>query len=439
LRFILLFWGKFTENFIIQSFAEMKVFKFGGASIKNAAAIRNMSAIISKYADEKLVVVVSAMGKTTNALEGILNLKYQQKNFSENLKQLKKYHSLILNELFEADHNVFGLTNTIFDHLEEMLSKDYEYDRLYDQTVSCGELLSSTIIAEHLKNIDVNTHWLDARDYIKTNSNFREGLVDWRVTEELIRHDVPSIAESKLVITQGFLGSSEDGQTTTLGREGSDFTAAIFASSLEAEHVCVWKDVPGILNADPKLIEDAILFAELPYHEAAEMTYYGASVIHPKTIKPLANKHIPLLVKSFDKPDEPGTIIHDCKIKDLPPCTIIKNDQVLISFKVLDFTFVNEQNLSLIFHELSKVDLKINIMQNSAISFSIVVDNQPVKIDRVIEALKPHFEIRYNTGLKLITIKNYTKEKQEAFSKLDNILLEQISRNNYRVLTSPVL
>ncbi|MTI22280.1 aspartate kinase [Fulvivirga sp. RKSG066] len=417
----------------------MKVFKFGGASIKSAEAIKNMSRIISKYADEKLLVVVSAMGKSTNALENILNCKFKNKDHLTPLSELKNYHVEIMNQLFEEEHNVFGLVNTIFDYLEETLAKSYAYDKMYDQTVSCGELLSSTIIAEFLKEKHIRTHWLDARDYIKTNANFREGLVDWHVTEELIKHDVHDIAASKLIITQGFIGSTSKGETTTLGREGSDFTAAIFASALEAEHVCVWKDVPGILNADPKLVPDAILFAELPYHEAAEMTYYGASVIHPKTIKPLANKHIPLLVKSFDKPDQPGTIIHDCTIDALPPCTIIKNDQVLISFKVLDFTFVNEENLSLIFHELSQVDLKINIMQNSAISFSIVVDNQPVKIDRLIEALKPHFEIRYNTGLQLVTVKNYTKEKIDSYGKMSNILLEQISRNNYRILTSPSL
>lgn len=415
----------------------MKVFKFGGASIKNAAAIRNMANIIERYRNENLVVVVSAMGKSTNALEQILNAQYHKQDTATLIQNLKAYHVDILDALFAEKHNVYALTNTIFSHLEDMLQQPYSYDELYDQVVSCGELLSSTIVAEYLKANNLPIHWLDAREYVKTNQNFREGLVDWRLTEELIKHDVANIAKSKIVLTQGFIGSTDNGQTTTLGREGSDFTAAIFASALDAESVCVWKDVPGILNADPKLTSDAILFTELPYHEAAEMTYYGASVIHPKTIKPLANKHIPLLVKSFDHPEAPGTVIHDCTVKDLPPCTIVKNDQVLISFKVIDFTFVNEENLSLIFHELSVVDLKINIMQNSAISFSIVVDNQPIKIDKVIEALKPHFEIRYNTGLQLTTIKNYTPAKLKEYAKQENILLEQISRNNYRILTSP--
>jgi len=417
----------------------MKVFKFGGASIKNAEAIKNMCAIIGEYSNEKLVVVVSAMGKTTNALEKILNLNYNKQKVGQELATLKKYHHDILQILFNQDHKVHGLVESIFSQLEHTLTLPYLYDQMYDQVVSCGELLSSTIIAEYLNECEFKTHWLDARKYIKTSKNFREGHVDWRVTEELIKHDVPELAKERVVITQGFIGSTEDGYTTTLGREGSDFTAAIFASALDAEQVCVWKDVPGILNADPKLVNDAILFKELPYYEAAEMTYYGASVIHPKTIKPLANKNIPLLVKSFDQPKAAGTIIHDCTIEQLPPCTIIKNDQILISFKVIDFTFVNEQNLSLIFHELSNVDLKINIMQNSAISFSIVVDNQPVKIERMIEALKDHFEIRYNTGLQLVTVKNYSKEKLDEYASKDNILLEQISRNNYRVLLAPEL
>lgn len=415
----------------------MKVFKFGGASIKSAAAIENMAGIIRQYRGEQLVVVVSAMGKTTNALEVILNLTFRDQLVKSEIEQLKAYHHTILEELFESGHAVFSMVEKIFTTLEKNLHSAVGYDERYDQVVSCGELLSSTIITEYLKTHELPAYWLDAREYIKTNENFREGLVDWRVTEELISHDIPKLTVNKIVVTQGFIGSTADKRTTTLGREGSDFTAAIFASALAAEQVCVWKDVPGILNADPKLVPDAILFDELPYHEAAEMTYYGASVIHPKTIKPLANKNIPLWVKSFDNPNAPGTVIHNCEVHNLPPCTIIKNDQVLISFKVIDFTFVNEENLSLIFHELSLVDLKINIMQNSAISFSIVVDNQPMKIEALINALKDYFEIRYNTGLQLVTLKNYTLEKMNEYSNSRNILLEQISRNNYRVVISP--
>ncbi|MDX1629371.1 MAG: aspartate kinase, partial [Fulvivirga sp.] len=396
----------------------MKVFKFGGASIKDAEAIKNMCAIIGNYTSEKLIVVVSAMGKTTNALEGVLHLRWNQKDYLSALEEVKAYHRVIMNDLFLTEHTVFGIADKLFEKLEQTILLDLPFDELYDQTVSFGELLSSTIIGEYLKTCQQNVFWLDAREYIKTDGHFREGHVDWKLTGELMRHDIYEILANKLIITQGFIGGTDDHKTTTLGREGSDYTAAIFASSLNASEVCVWKDVPGILNADPKLVPDAILFKELPYQEAAEMTYYGASVIHPKTIKPLANKKIPLWVKSFDHPDQPGTLIHDCKVERLPPCTIIKNDQALISFKVIDFTFVNESNLSLIFHELSEIDLKINIMQNSAISFSIVVDYQPIKIETVIDKLKDHFEIRYNTGLQLITIKNYTMEKLKEYASM---------------------
>jgi len=415
----------------------MKIFKFGGASIKSADAIKNMCSIISNHASEQLIVVVSSMGKTTNALEECLSLKISNHSFNEKISEVKKYHLLIVEELFGSDHKFKAEVEHLFEKLEEQLSNSYEYDKLYDQVVSFGELLSSKIVAAYLMKCQNYVTWIDARRYIKTSSSFREGLVDWQLTEELMQHDLPEMLKTSLLVTQGFIGSEVDGFTTTLGREGSDFSAAIFASSLNAKEVCVWKDVPGILNADPKLIKDAVLFDELPYHEAAEMTYYGASVIHPKTIKPLANKHIPLYVKCFDKPKASGTKIHDCILEKIPTCIIIKKDQILISFNVIDYTFINEGNLSLIFHELSEVDLKINIMQNSAISFSIVVDNQPEKIDRVLKKLKPYFEIRYNTGLQLITLKNYTLEKLDNYTKDKDILLEQISRNNYRLLIAP--
>jgi len=415
----------------------MKVFKFGGASIKSADAIKNMCSIIGSYTNEKLIVVVSAMGKTTNALEECLRLRLANKSFEQKLSEINNYHFSNIHDLFSDNHEIINVVENLFKGIEKELHSDFDYDKLYDQVVSYGELLSSKIITAYLKECQNHVKWLDARQYIKTSSSFREGLVDWHLTEELMKHDIPEMLEATTLVTQGFIGSEEAGYTTTLGREGSDFTAAIFASSLGAEEVCVWKDVPGILNADPKIIEDAVLFDELPYHEAAEMTYYGASVIHPKTIKPLANKQIPLYVKSFDQPDKPGTKIHNCTVENIPTCIIIKNDQILISFHVIDYTFINEENLSLIFHELSEVDLKINIMQNSAISFSIVVDNFPDKIDRVLDKLKPHFEIRYNTGLQLITLKNYTTEKMEEYAQNKNILLEQISRNNYRLLIAP--
>lgn len=415
----------------------MKVFKFGGASIKSADAIRNMCEIIGKYSDEKLLVVVSAMGKTTNALENILAAKKSKGSAEEEIQDLLKYHTDICNELFNKSHSIFSIVGTIFDDLTNELHQSYHYNQLYDQVVSKGEILSSNIITAWLQECGTQAQWIDAREYIRTDNNFRGGRVDWHLTEELILHDIHQKAENHILVTQGFIGKSESHFTTTLGREGSDFSAAIFAACLNATSVTVWKDVPGILNADPKLIPDAVLFDELPYKEAAEMTYYGASVIHPKTIKPLANKGIPLHVKSFDHPEKPGTIIHDCELKDLPPTIIIKNNQCLVSFKALDYTFVNEENLSLIFKKLSKVDLKINIMQNSAISFSIVVDYEVTKLERLVETLKEHFDIRYNTGLKLITVKNYMQDILDKYRNDQKILLEQISRNNYRALIAP--
>ena len=415
----------------------MKVFKFGGASVKNADAIRNMCSIVTSYSSEKLVVVISAMGKTTNALEAVIAAKLNNHNFEEEIDAIHSYHHKICSELFDAEDKVFSTIAEIFNDLRHELSQNYAYNQLYDQIVSKGELISTQIIAAFLNKKGCNALWLDAREYIRTDNNFREGHVDWRLTEELIRHDIAEKATGNILITQGFIGRSANNFTTTLGREGSDFTAAIFAYCLTAESVTVWKDVPGILNADPKIIPDAILFDELPYKEAAEMTYYGASVIHPKTIKPLANKNIPLYVRSFDHPNDPGTIIHNCKLKTLPPTIIIKNNQCLVSFKVIDYTFINEGNLSLIFKSLSEIDMKINIMQNSAISFSIVVDYEFNKLERLLESLKSHFDIRYNTGLKLITVKNYAQEILNKYRNDQKILLEQISRNNYRALIAP--
>ncbi|MBL3656477.1 aspartate kinase [Fulvivirga sediminis] len=416
----------------------MKVFKFGGASIKNAQAIRNMCEIVSNHKEAKLLVVVSAMGKSTNNLELLLEERTNETASDKNLANLLEFHVSICEDLFPTDHDIFNYLKNQISELKVALQSPADYNEIYDQVVSKGELISSNIITAYLNHCGTSSLWVDAREYVRTDNNFREGHVDWKLTEELIRHDIESLALSNVLVTQGFIGRAQNGLTTTLGREGSDFSAAIFASCLSAESVTVWKDVPGILNGDPKLVKDAILFDELPYQEAAEMTYYGATVIHPKTIKPLANKGIPLHVKSFDHPSEPGTLIHDCKLKEnQPPTIIIKNDQCLISFKVIDFTFVNEDNLSLIFKTLSDNNIKINIMQNSAISFSIVIDNDTSKIQKLVLSLKDHFDIRYNNGLQLITLKNYQQETLDSYRNNEKILLEQISRKNYRALINP--
>ena len=409
----------------------MKVFKFGGASIKNADAVKNMTKIVQSYSNENLLVVVSAMGKTTNALEDILAKHIE--SGSVDLNPLKNYHLEICNELFENNHGIFKMVADLFDLLDSTLKLNYSYDKLYDQVISFGEILSSTIICEYLNEIGSSIKLIDSRQYIRTDDNYRNGHVDWDTTCEHI-NGLTQDLNNYILLTQGFIGGTSDGFTTTLGREGSDFTAAIYAHCLNAESMTVWKDVPGILNADPKIISDAKLFNEIPYSEAAEMTYYGASVIHPKTIKPLANKNIPLYVRSFDSPDNAGTIIHQCDFKNPISTIIIKNEQCLVSFHVIDFTFVNEDNLSLIFRELHNLDIKINIMQNSAISFSIVIDYRKDKLEALIALLNKHFDIRYNTGLSLITIKNYSDRDIEKYRSGKRILLEQQSRNNYRAL-----
>lgn len=413
----------------------MKVFKFGGASVRSAQAVRNMSDIIGNYSGESLLVVVSAMGKTTNALENILHLKISAKDYSNKLKELYNYHQQLIEELFEDPKQaVFQKVEALFRELEqELKSEMQDQNQLYDQVVSYGELLSTTILAAWLNHTQLSCEWLDARHYIRTNELYREAEVDWTASKEQIQADLPPILSDKIILTQGFIGGNEKGLTTTLGREGSDFTAAIFGYCLQAESVTIWKDVPGILNADPKRIANAVKYEELSYQEAAEMTYYGASVIHPQTIKPLANADIPLWVKSFENPGESGTCIHNCETKH-SPAIIFKDNQCLISFRVKDFTFINERNLGLIFQTLDHLHIKINMMQNSAISFSVCIDDEPVKVNKLLRSLQDEFDILYNERLQLITIKNYQEEALEGISQGRKVLLEQRSRQNFQIV-----
>lgn len=411
----------------------MKVFKFGGASLKSAAGIRNVGAILQAYAGTQLLVVVSAMGKTTNALERILHLSTTGKNARAEINTLLDYHQAILNDLFPKDHKIYSVLNSLFVDLEATLSTPGEFDLVYDQVVSKGELISSHIVHHYLALQNFPSVWLDARTCIVTDSSFREGKVDWKKTAANIQPLRTTLADS-VIITQGFIGQTSDGFTTTLGREGSDFSAAIFASCLDAESLTIWKDVPGVMNADPKRLPAATVFTELPFKEAAEMTYYGASVIHPKTIKPLANKGIPLLVKNFDDPSLPGTIIHEATIEQLPPLIVFKDNQCLVSCKVTDYTFISEEQLVLIFHALTELGLRVNVMQNSAISFSFCLDFREHKVMALIKKLQQHFEVYYNTGLTLITIKNYDEKLFDTYRKQKGVLLEQSSRSTLQVL-----
>ncbi len=411
---------------------ENKVFKFGGASLRTADAIRNAARIVELHKGDKLLIVASAMGKTTNALEKLLELATTSKPFEKEWQQLKEYHTAIAKELFPADHGIFNSIEDQFEKIKIGLQLTGDFDMVYDQVVSLGEVISTLILAAFLSN-DFQVEWVDARKYIRTDSTFREGKVQWTETEKNIAA-LKSVIEKKIIVTQGFIGSDAKGKTTTLGRDGSDYSAAVFASALNAESVTIWKDVPGVMNGDPKRIEGAMAFEELPFKEAAEMTYYGASVIHPKTIKPLANRSIPLYVKNFDSPLMHGTKIHECIVRNLPPLIVFKENQCLISCKVTDYTFIEEQHLSAIFQALAKLDVKINLMQNSAISFSFCVDFRESKITNLINVLSSQFEVYYNTGLTLITIKNYDNKTFSEYKKREGIVMEQISRSTLQLL-----
>jgi aspartate kinase len=412
----------------------MKVFKFGGASVKDSKGVRNVAAILQNYPSQKVVVVISAMGKTTNALEEVLNHIHAGKDYKPALQVVKEYHATIIDELFSKGHAIRKTIDATWVEAEQQLAKHTSQDLLYDQLVSLGEIASTLIVNAHLVDQNINVEWVDARKFILTDANYREGKVDWERTCGNIQEVKNILNKKNIVLTQGFIGATRDGLTTTLGRDGSDFTAAIFASCLSAESVTIWKDVPGVMNADPKRMTAATVFDELPFREAAEMTYYGASVIHPKTIKPLANKGIPLYVRNFDNPALPGTIIHECHVENIPPLFVFKDNQCLISCKVTDYTFFTEEQMGKILNAVSELNIRINVMQNSAISFSFCIDFRENKVKALIEKLRQHFEVHYNTGLTLITVKNYDEKSFDAIRKRPGVLLEQSSRSTLQVL-----
>lgn len=392
----------------------MQVFKFGGASVKSAENIKNVVSIVERYKDSSLLIVVSAIGKTTDKLVKVTEsyLKRDGACF-EHLESLKKEHFDILHELFpDHNHPVYDDIANTFVEIEWILEEEPQddYDYLYDQIVSVGELLSTKIVAAYSYYQGLATQWVDARDFIMTDNTYREGKVDWEKTEEKIRKDLPSILDEYIVVTQGFIGSTSENFTTTLGREGSDYSAAIFAASLNAENITIWKDVPGVLNADPKWFDQTELIPELSYTDAIELTYYGATVIHPKTIKPLQNKKITLNVRSFINPEEPGTQIKTTN-QTLPvPSFIFKVNQVFINIQPRDFSFIVEDNLSHIFDAFHQNRIKINMMHNSAISFSVSVDDTGENVLNLLEQLKKRYKVSVATGLELITIRYYNQQ-----------------------------
>lgn len=419
----------------------MKVFKFGGASVNSADAVRNMAQIVQNHLEaDPLVVVVSAMGKTTNLLEKLVPA-VSETSAPELRRQLEVYHRDIASALMPDNKAVQQKISTLLAGLDQLcatLHADVDhYNYNYDQVVSYGELLSTTIISEYLNHLGINTLWEDARQYILTNSHYREGRVDWTATQERIKNLELRIKKScRVVLTQGFIGGTmTPNSTTTLGREGSDYTAAILAYCLDAESVTIWKDVPGFLNADPKFFADTVKINQIPYNEAIELAYYGASVIHPKTVKPIQNKNIPLYIRSFITPDSEGSSIGNySNISPETPLYIFKNNQILLSILPRDYSFIAEDNLQVIFGLLNDLGIRVNLMQNSALSFSICVDNNPQRIQVLIERLKAMFRVRYNENLQLITIRYYTQQVIDSIVAGRPILLEQRSRTTEQLI-----
>lgn len=415
----------------------MKVFKFGGASVKDAEGIRNVFDVLQKVGHDDVLLVISAMGKTTNALEVVIKSYFDKgADLQASVQEVKKYHNQILMDLFdEEDHAVFAAVNKLFADLEQFLkqNKSPNYNFVYDQIVSFGEIISTTIVSHYFNYRGLKNQWIDVRELIKTDNNYRDASVDWDVTQKNISKGVK---KKNLNITQGFLGSDENGFTTTLGREGSDYTAAIFAYCLNAESVTIWKDVPGVLNADPRYFENAVLLNQISYREAIELAFYGATVIHPKTLQPLQKKEIPLYVKSFINPLLPGTSVSKgADLEPQSPCYIVKKGQLLISLSSLDFSFIMEENISEIFALLHKYKMKVSLIQNSAISFSVCVDDKFGNFSELKSILAKKFKVTYNENVSLYTIRHFTEKSASAVAQGKEVLVRQVSRETMQLVT----
>jgi len=417
----------------------MRIFKFGGASVKDANGIKNVFSVLQQVGHEDTLLVISAMGKTTNALEIVIKNYFEKSNeLHASLQDVRKYHNQILLDLFddeEQEHEVFYAVNSHFADLEYFLrsNKSPNYNFVYDQVVSFGEIVSTTIVSHYFNYAGLKNNWIDVRNFIKTDNNYRDADVDWEKTQQFISKGIKKKAFN---ITQGFLGSDENNFTTTLGREGSDYTAAIFAYCLNAESVTIWKDVPGVLNADPRYFENPVLLNQISYREAIELAFYGASVIHPKTLQPLQKKEIPLYVKSFVNPLLPGTSVS--KGKDLEPktpCFIVKKDQLLLSLSSIDFSFIMEENISEIFALLHQYKLKTSLIQNSAISFSVCIEDKFGNFNEVKNILSKKFKVSYNENVSLFTIRHFDEKAARMVEKEKAVLLKQVSRETMQIVT----
>ncbi len=415
----------------------MNVFKFGGASIKDADAVRNLAKII-KSIKEQTVIVVSAMGKTTNAMEKVT--EYYFKNDLEiqtALENVESYHYKILNDLFPDKGNpVFREIDNIFDKLKEKLSQEhsFQYNFEYDQIVPLGEILSTKIVDAYLKFAGINSVWMDIRKYLKTDNNFREANIDWELSEKLVKNAFNFKNNNNVYVTQGFIASTTSNLSTTLGREGSDYTAAALAYMLDIKNITIWKDVSGVRNADPKFFDDTVKLDKISYRDAIELAYYGTSVIHPKTIQPLQRKNIKLYIKSFYNPEEPGTIVGDDTYEKLIPSFIFKMNQVLIQIYPRDFSFISENNLEKIFGCFAKYGLKINLMQNTAINFKVCVNNDQTRINPVVQDLKQDYDVSYESELILITIRYYDDKTIRRTMVNKELLLEQKSKETIQMV-----
>lgn len=414
----------------------MKVYKFGGASIKDAKNIQNVTQILKQEGTENCLLVISAMGKMTNAFEKVVHAYcYKKEKLSEEVDYVVNFHKNIVSELFDENHRIHKKIHLLFEQLNNFLAQNTsnDYDYLYDQIVSYGELLSTSIVSEYLTEVGIKNTLGDARVLIKTDSTYRDAKVDWESTQEAINSNVK---REDLTIVQGFLGGNLKG-TTTLGREGSDYTAGIFAYCLDAKSITIWKDVQGVLNADPRAFKETQLLKQISYEEAIEMAFYGASVIHPKTIQPIQSKEIPLYVRSFVNSNLEGTkVSKGIAIKPYTPCFIVKKDQIFVSISTRDFSFMVEDNISHIFKLLHQYQLKVNLIQNSAISFSVCVDNKFNQFDTFYDQLKSSYKVEFVKNVDLYTIRHFTDDSLQEVYSLGKPLLTQISRETAQIIIS---
>ena len=412
----------------------MKIFKFGGASVKDAQGVKNVALVLESAGFERVLLVVSAMGKTTNALEKAVQNYFDKTDYQSEIEKVKQNHLEISRGLFQENHPVFAEISLFFDDIESFLrrNKSPNYNFVYDQVVSCGEMISSKILSEYLNDIQFRNVWLDARDYVKTDSNYREGNINWEETQRKISE----LDRNICFVTQGFIGSEANNFTVTLGREGSDYSAAIFAYCLDAEAMTIWKDVPGVMTGDPRKFNDVHLLSNISYEEAIEMAYYGASVIHPKTLQPLKQKNIPFYVKSFLEPKEPGTKVGASEKNENQETYILKENQNLMRISTRDFAFIAEEHLSQIFGLLAKHKITISLMQTSAISFVLCVEDKYNHIDELNRELQINFNSEVVKNVSLFTVRNAKLEDLNKFYENKNILLEQISKKTIQVVTN---